>query len=386
MIIFFRLLAFIVGVWLVVVTLSSAIRTFVLPRSARDVITARVFLIMSRIFHIRTRRASTYNERDKIMALFAPVSLLSLPPIWLFIVLIGYTGIFWSFGVEQWYDAFKLSGSSLLTLGFSGTDGLVTTVTAFTEAMIGLVLVALLISYLPTMYSAFSRREQAVNLLEVRAGSPPSAVEMLSRFNRIHNLQNLRDVWVSWEVWFSDLEETHTSLAALAFFRSPQPGHSWVTAAGAVLDAAALSRSILDIPRDASADLCLRAGYLALRSISDFFRIPYNATPTKDDPISVTRPEFDAVCERLKSEGVPIVADLDKAWDDFKGWRVNYDAVLLALAVLTMAPYAPWSSDRSMVPAHRRVRGAAKGRLSSKHKTEVTPAAVDTVDTHLQKQ
>ncbi len=360
-----RLLAFIAGVTLVVLTLSSATRTFVLPRSARDAITARAFRVTSFLFHLRTRRAETYAQRDRIMALYAPVSLLTLPPLWLLIVLLGYTGIFWSLGVDAWYDAFKLSGSSLLTLGFSGTDSVLTTVAAFTEATIGLILVALLIAYLPTMYSAFSRREQAVNLLEVRAGSPPSAVEMISRYHRIHNLDRLGEVWETWEVWFSDIEETHTSLAALAFFRSPQPDHSWVTAAGAVLDAAALSRSILDVPREPRADLCLRAGYLALRHIADFFRISYIAAPTKDDPISVTRVEFDSVCERLKEEGVPIVEDLNKAWEDFRGWRVNYDTVLLALAVLTMAPYAPWSSDRSMVSFKGRARREIKGRSKS---------------------
>ena len=92
--------------------------------------------------------------------------------------------------------------------------------------MIGLILVALLIAYLPTMYSAFSRREQAVNMLEVRAGSPPSASEMLMRFNRIHGLDKLADYWKIWEAWFADVEESHTTLPALVFFRSPRPENS----------------------------------------------------------------------------------------------------------------------------------------------------------------
>jgi hypothetical protein len=365
MVIFLHILVFVMGAALVALTLSSATRTFVLPRSARDGITNVVFRSSRFLFNLRMRKVSTYNDRDRIMAIYAPVSLLSLLPVWLFMVLAGYTGIFWALGVDAWYDAFKLSGSSLLTLGFSGTNGIDTTIAAFSEAIIGLVLLALLIAYLPTMYAAFSRREQAVNLLEVRAGTPPSAVEMISRYHRIHNLHRLSDVWASWEVWFSDLEETHTSLAALAFFRSPQPDHSWVTAAGAILDAAALSRSTIDIPRDSSTDLCIRAGYLALRRIADYFRIVYNSAPTKDDPISISRQEFDAACDRLAGDGVPLVADRDKAWEDFKGWRVNYDAVLLALAVLTMAPYAPWSSDRSMLVRPGR-RGLLKGRSNGK--------------------
>ena len=132
------------------------------------------------------------------------------------------------------------------------------------------------------------------------------------------------------------------------FFRSPHPDRSWVTAAGAVLDAAALTRSTIDIPTDTQADLCIRAGFLALRSIADFFSVSYNPDPHyPQEPISVTRAEFDAACERFATEDIPLKADRDQAWRDFAGWRVNYDRVLIALASLTMAPEAPWSSDRA---------------------------------------
>jgi hypothetical protein len=208
-------------------------------------------------------------------------------------------------------------------------------------------LVALLIAYLPTMYAAFQRREAAVTLLEVRAGSPPSAIEMILRYHRLHGLDRLSEQWRVWEAWFVDIQESHTSLAALVFFRSPRPDHSWVTAAGAVLDAAALTRSTVDTPTDFQADLCIRAGYLALRHIADFFSVPYNDDPQKGDPISVTRQEFDAACELLSAQGVPLKPDRQQAWEDFAGWRVNYDTVLIALAGLTMAPEAPWSSDRA---------------------------------------
>jgi hypothetical protein len=257
--------------------------------------------------------------------------------------------MYWALGAPSWFEAFRLSGSSLLTLGIASIDELPFIILEFTEVTIGLVLVALLIAYLPTMYAAFQRREAAVALLEVRAGSPPSAVEMLLRYQRIHGLDRLNEQWKTWEAWFVDLQESHTSLAALVFFRSPQPDHSWVTAAGAVLDAAALTRSVLDVPRDVQADLCLRAGYLALRYIADFFRVSYDPDPRPDDPISITRQEFEAACQQLASQGLPLNPDRDQAWRDFAGWRVNYDRVLLALARLTMAPSAPWSSDRSDV-------------------------------------
>lgn len=182
----------------------------------------------------------------------------------------------------------------------------------------------------------------------MRAGSPPSAIELISRYRRIHGFDHLGDLWTSWEVLFADIEESHTSLGALAFFRSPRSGRSWITAAGAVLDAAALAASTLDIPRDPRAELCIRAGYLALRYIADYFRIPYHPDPHyPDEPISIDRAEFDAACDLLAEGGVPLKADRDQAWRDFVGWRVNYDTVLLALCTLTRAPWAPWSPDRA---------------------------------------
>jgi hypothetical protein len=211
-------------------------------------------------------------------------------------------------------------------------------------------MIALLISYLPSIYASFSRREAAVAGLDVRAGSPPSASELLIRHARIEGLDHLEDVWQTWEAWFTDIEETHTSIPAIVFFRSPDPKRSWVTAAGAVLDSASITASTVDLERPVEAQLCIRAGYIALRKISDFFGIPYDPDPHwPDQPVSIIKSEFDDVYDELAREGVPLKPDREQAWKDFAGWRVNYDAVLLALAALTVAPPAKWSSDRSLV-------------------------------------
>jgi hypothetical protein len=353
-----RPLVFILGLALVASTLTSAIRTFVLPRSAQDQITRAVFVVIRRLFSVRLRWARTYAERDQVLALYAPIGLLTLPPAWLALVLLGYMGMYWALGVPFW-NAFRASGSSLLTLGFETVSGLPGTILMFSEATIGLILVALLIAYLPTMYTAFSQRESLVTMLEVRAGSPPSAVEMIKRYQRFHGLDRFSELWVAWEVWFAELEESHTSLPALAFFRSPQPDHSWVTASGAVMDTAALMTAAVDVPLEPRAILCIRAGYLALRRICDFFGLPHNPDPRyPTDPISVSRKEFDAACDQLAAQGVPLKPDRDQAWRDFAGWRVNYDTVLLALCTLTTAPTAPWSADRA--PAFRDASLAAR--------------------------
>jgi hypothetical protein len=357
-------IAFPLGLLIVVTTVLSAVETLVVPRAIPLRITRAVFLTLRVLFELRGRRATSFRERDRDMALYAPISLFTLAACWLTLTGLGYMLMFWSLGVRPWRAAFTLSGSSIFTLGFAAPRSFPTTVLTFSEAIFGIGLLAMLISYLPSVYQSFSRREATVAALDVRAGTPPEAATMLIRFSTIEGWGRLNDNWRTWETWFVDITETHTSLPALVFFRSPHWEQSWVTASGAVLDAASLLASTVDRPRSPDAELCIRAGYIALRRIADFFGIAHPPDPHwPEEPISVDRREFDAVCRRLTEAGVPLKPDLEQAWRDFAGWRVNYDRVLLSLASLTLAPYAPWSSDRSMLyrrpPLRRRRTGSS---------------------------
>src|SRR5579859_6174486 len=145
-----HIIAFVLGLSLVIGTVLSAIRTFVLPRSARDNITSFVFRVSRRIFNLFSWWARTYEQRDSVMALYAPITLMVLPIMWLILVMIGYTGIYWAIGTGSLSEALTASGSSLLTLGFERFAGTSAILLSFSEAAIGLILVALLIAYLPT--------------------------------------------------------------------------------------------------------------------------------------------------------------------------------------------------------------------------------------------
>jgi hypothetical protein len=352
-----RIGLFVAGLLITLVALRSAVRSLVLSRGVRDGIVYVVFGAVRRLFVPMLWRSRTYLERDRIMAFYAPVALLSLVPSWLLLVLIGFMFMYWSTAAVTWPEAFYISGSSLLTLGVAQAQSptMMHLALEFAEATIGLMLVALLIAYLPTMYNAFSQREAQVTLLEVRAGDPPSALEMILRYHRNQGLVQLHETWTTWEGWFAAVDESHTSLAALVYFRSPQPRYSWVTAAGAVLDAASLTLAAVDIPFDVQAALCIRSGYLCLYNIAAYFFRELPEVPSYPDcPITVTREEFDATYDALAAAGVPLREDRDDAWLQFAGWRVNYDASLLALARLTMAPAAPWSSDRASLSAAQR--------------------------------
>jgi hypothetical protein len=311
-----------------------------------------IFVLLRRAFNLRLGKAASYETRDRVFANYGPFSLLLLLQSWLIAVYGGFAladGAVADHGVRE---ALRLSGSSLFTLGFDGPSGAGTTFLTFLEASIGLLLVALLISYLPTIYGAFSRREAFVNKLEVRASppgaGPPDGCSMLIRAWNLERFEQLSTLWVDLESWFVDIEETHTSFPVLVFFRSPHPDLSWITAAGAILDGAALQESTLDVGPSVEARLCLRAGSLALRKIADFYRITYDPDPPQNGPISISHDDWLDAVARLRSEGLPIRADLAAAWLDFNGWRVNYDRVLVAIATLVQAPYALWSSDRSL--------------------------------------
>lgn len=351
-----RLVVAALGAFAAVWVLLSAIRTVVLPRAADVTLTHWVFKLTRTVFTVVAKRSTSYEARDRIMALQAPVALMGLAGAWALGIILSFGAVFWGLGVDPLRRAFVVSGSSFTTLGFAPPRDVPTDLAAVTEAVLGLGVVALLISYLPSMYGAFQRRELSVSLLATRAGDPPSPVRLLVRDQRINNVLSA-DWYDAWGEWFADLEESHTSQGALVFFRSPLGHRSWVTAAGCVLDTASLDLAVVDTPRVPQAALCIRSGFLCLRRVADRMSLPYDPDPAPDDPISVAREEFDEVCRRLEAEGVPLKPDLDQAWRDYAGWRVNYDAVLVQLAGLVMAPYAPWSSDRSVTrPLWRRWR------------------------------
>ncbi|GAC1331470.1 MAG: hypothetical protein NVSMB17_09530 [Candidatus Dormibacteria bacterium] len=346
-----RVIAFLAGVYLVSSTLLSALQTFVLPRAANTRL-ARISFTVTRMVMDRRTRGASYEVRDRTLALLAPVGLMVLPVMWLVLVFAGFTLVFWGLGIDPIGEAVLVSGSSLFTLGFEHPDSrrfYAALLFGFVESAIGLGLLALLISYLPTIYSAFSRRETVVSMLEPLAGSPPSAVTLLMRHHRVSGIDRLDASWRRYQEWFADIEESHTSLAALVFFRSPQPSRSWVTAAGCILDAAALTASSLDLQRSADAELCIRAGFITLRRIADFFAVSYDVNPQPGDPTSIGPAEFAEAYEALRAAGLPMKADMEKCFRDFSGWRVNADTGLLHPAGRTAAPPAPGSSDR-MIP------------------------------------
>jgi hypothetical protein len=361
---------FVVAVLAVGYTVLSAIRAVVLPRASHNRLPQYTTKAVRLLFRLRLRSVYDYDSRDAIMAMVAPIALLAMLLAWLVVIFAAYALMYFCLGRRSFESSLMFSGSSVVTLGTTADERFWPSFLSYSEAGVGLLLVALLISYLPSIYGAFTRREAGVTLLQVRAGVPPRVSNMLIRYHIIEGRQlRLKDLWQQWENWFADIEESHTTFTILVHFRSPAPNRSWITSAGVLLDSAAMWIAAIEHPIDPDAQLCLRAGFIALRNIAAAFGIAYDADPRPDDPVSVTRQEWEHELDEMSAQGVPVKADRDEAWRAWTGWRVNYDTVLLRLGRLVEAPPAPWVSDRSPIGEvgrpDRRSTGWRKGRRRS---------------------
>lgn len=324
------------GVLGAVWSVSSAVRTMVIPRPERVWITMAAFNLARRFARWLASRTTSADRRHHILGAFAPIVLISLPAIWSVSVIISFSAIFWALLGGSWFTAIELSGSSLTTLGFTLAPTFLTRLIAIAEALIGLALVALVISFLPTFYSTFSDREIAVGKITVRAGEPPTTAEFLIRLHQLGRLEHMGERWADWEEWFVKLGETHTSFPALIYFRSDRPERSWLAAAETALDSAVFVTATRLVPSTGQAETMIRSGYLALRTIADFYQVGSgNGGLTRSGgnrtDISIKRESFNSLWERIEAGGIKLSVDQDQAWKDFIGWRMNYEDALMGL-------------------------------------------------------
>ena len=337
-----RVVCGIAGLALQLVVLDAAIRTFLLPRVANVTFSRLSSRLVGLVFNWLARSSKEYLTRDRILSMYAPFVLLMYQASWLGMSLVAFALLFIAGGVTTFAHAFALSGSSLFTLGVTAAHGGTLSPLEFIEAAVGLTLLALLIAFIPTLYQAFQRREYSVSRLSVRAGIPATPWGVLEIAQSVESYERLDELWREWEQWFIDVGETHTTLIILNFYRSPNPKQTWIGSAATVLDAAALFQAAVDVKPSPTAGLCIRSGWLTLRRLADYFKLPYPTDVKQKLEIAITREEFDIVLARLERSGVPLVADRDAAWRDFVGWRVNYDAIIEAMYTRFTCPRIDW--------------------------------------------
>lgn len=354
-----RIAVLLLGIVLTMAMLISALETVVLPREGYTRVGRFVFAVADRILIHRWRNI----EREaNLRALYAPIALVTLPLVWMLTVTIGFTCIFWGISHDTIQRAFEISGSSLTTLGFAEPEGSGRIWLAITEATIGLGLVALLISYLPTIYAAHHTREKGINVLRPFAGTPPSPVDLLGNLQRLGTLDN-PDLWRTSATWMLELDQTHTAFPALCYFPEASPDQSWVASVGSMLDAGALLLSASDFSTEAHASEEVKGPMMALAyGMPTLVRIGRSAGLPIDPPsllmellarasepapdIAVHRADYIAALDRLHPLLPVPEADRESCWRRFAWIRFGYDRALRGLAGLTLATPAPWTTDR----------------------------------------
>jgi hypothetical protein len=338
-------LGFAVGLALIPVTLSSVLATMVTPRAIRSAISIAIGRAVRESFLLLTSRIPSYPQRDRIWAWAAPVYLLSLLVAWVLLLMIGFSLLMWPWA-RNLADSLRLAGSSMLTLGFAAPDGPVPTALVFAAAAGGLVIVALEVAYLPTLYASFNRRERLVTMLEGLGGVPAWGPEILARHELIDNVSKLGWLYEQWTDWAADVSESHTTYPTLVYFRSPKPMRSWLIALLAVLDAAALHLALKPLSAPADARPLLRMGYTTLRELAADQGLAVGPGPRPNDPLTLTREDFDEAVAHLSLAGWKPERSVHEAWTHFRGWRVNYEAAAYGLAQHLDAPPALWSGRR----------------------------------------
>ena len=347
-----RWVAAVFGALLLLTDANSVIGTLIVPRPVGSWLTRMVDRVVIATYRLMTRGIADYRARDRIFATKAAAILLTQLVTWLAIAFFGFTLLMWPFASRGITSAFTDAGSSIFTLGFAEPPGAGPAVLIFLAAGTGLVLVALQIGYLPTLYAAFNRRETEVALLNARAGVPSWGPELLARTHYalgsgVSSIDTLPELYMRWERWAADVAESHTTYLPLVRFRSPLGLSSWVTSLLAVLDSAALILTLA--PESAPtvpARLCMRSGFQCFGRVARAMGIdvPLEADPSAG--ITLTYEEFLDAVHRMQEVGFPIRPDPDAAWPEFVGWRVNYEYAAYRIADAVDAVPALWSGPR----------------------------------------
>ena len=340
------------GVLLLLTGWSSVIGTLIVPRQVGSWLTRWVDRVVIAAYRLVTWRVTGYRRRDQILATQSAAILLTQLVAWLAILFAGFSLLLWPFANSGISAAITDAGSSIFTLGFAEPPGAAPSAIVFFAAASGLVVVALQIGYLPTLYAAFNRRETEVALLNARAGVPNWGPELLARTHYalgsgVSTLNTLPELYARWERWAADVAESHTTYLPLVRFRSPRELSSWVISLLAILDSAALILTLA--PEEAPtvpARLCLRSGFQCLGRIAQTigFNVTEEANP--DAGITLTYEEFGDAVRRMREVGFRIARDPAEAWPQFVGWRVNYEHTAYRIAEAVDAVPALWSGPR----------------------------------------
>src|SRR5258705_6904856 len=338
--------AFALGVFLLALTFWDLFETVVVPRPTPGWFRIGRYLVRWSWRGFRAiRDGRPGRSYDRLLGLFAPGATLALLVAWLIALIVGYGLVLYALRDElrpvppDLGTTLYFAATSVLTLGFGDivAAGAPARLIIATAAISGLGVVALVVTFLFSLYGSYQRREVQVVALQAAAGAPPSAVALLETYAQLGLVGRLPELFIDWERWAVEVLDSHVAYPLLGFFRSSHDNLSWISALGTVLDAASLVlTTICEVPRG-EAKLFKRVG---AHLVEDIFNIGFRA----GQPTSLDRSDFDAACDRLEEAGYTL-EDRDQAWPVFKAARATYATRLESMARYWATPAASWLGD-----------------------------------------
>lgn len=390
-----RILILLAGILCVFFVLLDAFQTIILPRRAtgRFRITRIFYIVTWRPWAFFTQWLHNPRKRETAFSFFGPLSLIFLLVVWASGMIVGFALIYYSMG-SPFNDASQghsfrsdlyVSGTTIFTLGLGDVtpNSAVTRELVILEAGTGFGFLAVVMGYFPVLYGAFSHREVSISLLDARAGSPPTAAELLHRHSYEGAQRALSTLLEEWERWSAELLESHISYPLLCYFRSQHSNQSWISALTAILDTSAL---LIAGVRGHEARQALLTFAMARHAMVDLSQI-LSLTPVNDAPDRLPPERYEKLYNLLCQSGISVCRD-DLSMERLGEMRNLYEGYAEALSRYLRMPLPPWIADHPhkdnwLAVANLRARAEAANPTQSGNKPPAEPQSiVGLVDHH----
>src|SRR5258705_5890701 len=351
-----ELVAFVLGVFLLALTFWDIFETVVVPRPTPGWFRIGRYLVRGAWRLLRAIRENRPGRSyDTCLGLFGLAASVALLGTWLVFLILAYGRTMYGLRDQlrpipaDLGSALYFAATSLLTIGFGDVvaDGALARVIIITSAIGGLGAVALVVTFLFSLFGSYQRREMKVVALQAAAGAPPRAVALLETYAQLKLIHRLPELFVEWESWAVEVLDSHVAYPLLGFFRSSHDNLSWISALGSVLDAASLVlTTVCDVPRG-EAKLFKRVG---THLVEDIYNLGFHNGETS----TLDRSDFDAAYARLEEAGYSL-EPRDVAWPIFEAGRATYAPRLEAMANYWATPATQWLCDpvALRVPLHQ---------------------------------
>ncbi|HLW64344.1 MAG TPA: potassium channel family protein [Gemmataceae bacterium] len=374
----------IVALAIIGLVLLDAFEVMILPRRVRHGWRLARFFYRTtwKVWRALANRFTPGRWRNGFLSVFGPLSLFALIGVWAVGLVFGFALLHWSLGTAITFQResdqnllgfLYFSGTTFFTLGYGDITptGPWGRLLSIAEAGLGFGFLAVVISYLPVLYQAFSKREIAISLLDARAGSPPTAGELLRRLAVARAAHAVGPLLQDWERWAAEVLESHLSFPVLAYYRSQHDNQSWVAALTTILDTSAILIAGTEECENYQARLAFAMARHAAVDLALVFHAP--PQPPKKDRLSES--DFQRLRESLRSAGLKLRegASVEKSVAEMRGLYepvVNALANYFQFAVPAFLPEKPpvdnWQTSPWM-PRAPELSGLSEGRQVEDH-------------------